>query len=498
MQTHDLAGGVRISDILPSGRIVGADEIRVTSCSATARACRPGDLFVALSGDSPDGHEQVAEAISGGASAVLAERMLPVDVPQCVVRDTRIALGRLCQALAGSPSEMMHVTGITGTDGKTSTQLLLAAILEEADRQVGVYGSLGFSDGREATVAHEPTPGPTELARWLAGARACGCSSAVLEASTSCLASRGLSGIALDAAVVTNLRRDHLDRHGSPWNGHRATLRLLRHLKPTGVAVVNADDPGTKAALCRVTAPLLTYSAKGAGEVNGTLLSRDLYEQTALIEAGQDAIAVRTQAIGDSHLYNCLAATSVALTMGIDLVTIARGLEALAPLPSRLERLSCGQPFGLFLDVSQTPGRLARALRTLREATSGRVICVFGEGPARTTSERPHRGRTVERLADRCVVTSDIAHDPEPLRASHDLLDGFERPAQAHLLPDRVRAICWALSQAEPGDAVLIAGPHHSTAQAPNEPGYWSDAHVARSWLLQEAGRNQKCPWVPA
>ncbi len=499
MQRKCSAGGVRLSRLLPKGRFFGADDIRVTSCCADSRSCRPGDLFVAHDGSLDAGHDQVQNALSRGAAAVLTERLLPASVPQCVVPDTRVAFAKLCHALAGNPSRHLYVVGITGTRGKTSTQALLAGVMKSAGYPVAVLGSSGGSDGSQSS-AHDSSPARSaELARWLAESRANGCTHAVIEVTSEMLATRGLSGTQLDAAIITNLRSEHLDVHGSTLNYRKAKQRLLNHLKRTGVAVINSDDPGTQAIVNKIRHPMLTVSLKSGAEITASVIERHRSEQTFLLEAGRDAVAVRTQIIGDPHIYNCLSAAAVGLMMGLDLATIASGLESVCCVPGCLERVECGQDFGVFIDDGQTAESLAQSIRTLRTVTDGRLICVFGEGPARAASERPRRGRVVENLADLAVVTSDEPNNPQPLQAAHDLLDGFDRPAQAHLLPNRVKAICWALSQAKPNDTVLISGPRSRCLHADrhNHENNASDADVARHWL-SKVGPERTCPWVPA
>jgi len=482
-------GGARISlrRLLPAAEFIGADDVWVASCSSDSRRVEPGDLYVALPGSVHDGHDFVAEAARRGAAAVLARRPLPgIGLPLCCVPDTRDAYARLCQALAGNPSERLRVIGITGTNGKTTTSCLLASVLSTAGYQVGLLGTLGGFDGLDFHNSTLTTPPPDELARWLARTAANGCSHAILEVSSHALDQSRVAGIRLDAACVTNVRRDHLDYHRSILDYRMTKSRLLGHLCGEGLTVVNADDSTSASYLADIHGPVLTVGMHSAAEISASVIERFVSEQTFLLSAGSETLPVRTRMIGTHHVYNCLVAAAVGLAYGVDLATVARGLEAVDQLPGRLQRLECGQPFSVFVDYAHTPDALAGSLRTLREVVDGRLICVFGAGGDRDREKRPLMGRAVERGADLTVVTTDNPRTEDPQAIQEDILRGLKRPERTEVIPDRAEAIYWALGQAEPGDCVLIAGKGHEkhqilgTTRVP-----FDDRQVAREWLYQ-------------
>jgi UDP-N-acetylmuramoyl-L-alanyl-D-glutamate--2,6-diaminopimelate ligase len=230
--------------------------------------------------------------------------------------------------------------------------------------------------------------------------------------------------------------------------------------------------------------PVLTVAVESEAEITATLLEQCPSEQTILLSAGSEAIPVRTRMIGIQHVYHCLTAAAIGLAYGIDLPTVVRGLEAIDYVPGRLERIECGQPFGVFVDHAHTPKALSTCLRTLREVVCGRLICVFGTQGERSQGRRPRLGRAVERGADLAVITDDNPRDEDPQAIIEDILGGLKHPAEAEVIPDRAEAIAWALSQARPGDAVLIAGKGHRTQQiAGAGRGYFDDRQVARHWL---------------
>ena len=478
---------VSLCRLLPEAELIGADDVWVSSCSCDSRRVRPGDLFVALPGSSHDGHDFAPEAAARGCTAVVAQRPLPdLGLPVCYVTDSRDAYGRICQALAGNPSRRLKVIGITGTNGKTTTSLLAAGVLSAAGHRVGLLGTLGGFDGQDFVDSSLTTPPPQELATWLARMVANGCSHAVMEVSSHGLAQGRIAGISLDAACVTNVRRDHLDYHGSIGDYRRTKSRLLEHLAGEGFAVINADDPTSAGYLSGIDSPVLTIGIRSAAEITGTLVERFISEQTFLLTAGSDAVPVRTRMIGTHHVYNCLIAAALGLAYGVDLTTVAHGLEAVEHVPGRLQRLECGQPFGVFVDYAHTPDALSCCLQTLREVVTGRLICVFGAGGDRDKQKRPLMARAVEADADLVVLTSDNPRTEDPQAILDDVLRGFQCPGEVEVLPDRAEAICRALAEAQPGDCVLIAGKGHENYQIIGDQRIpFDDCEVAREWLYR-------------
>jgi len=486
MHTATRIPRISLREFFPESPIFGGPDIRVTSCCDEARRCRPGDLYVAVSTAIADGHDAVSEALRRGAKAVLAERPLPVDAPVCGVPDSREAYGRLCQRLAGDPSERMRTVGITGTNGKTTTPWLLDSIFRAAGVRNGLISSLAHSDGVDREPAARTTPPARELADWLARMADQDCGTAVVEVSSRALAERRTAGVEFDVAVMTNVRRDHVDYHGSIFNYRRIKSRLFKHLKPDGAAILNADDPASKFVLRHLDRPVLTIGMHTPAELMARVIERHPCEQTFLLTAGDETAAVQTRMFGDHHVYNCLCAAAAGLLMGLELTTIARGLEAVETVPGRMEPVVAGQPFGVYVDAARSPDALAVALRSLRQVSPGRVICVFGADAHGDPSHRPLLGRVVERMAHLGVITNDHPRGQQSLEIVHDILDGYDRPARAHVLPNRAEAICWALSKARPGDAVLIAGKGERPSPGGRQQHHGCDDQlVARQWLRE-------------
>jgi UDP-N-acetylmuramoyl-L-alanyl-D-glutamate--2,6-diaminopimelate ligase len=492
--------------LLPEAEILGTDDLQIGRCVSDWRQVEPGDLFAALGSDLDKGGTGIPQAIARGAAAVLcqeapaeahvsvgarrasppAKRQGPgdADVPLCLVSNAREAYGRICQALAGNPSLQLKVIGIAGDNGKTTASCLLASVLLQAGGRVGLLGSLGYLDGQAIESATQPTPPADTLAALLARMVANGCSHAVVEVSRRSLAESRLAGMQLDVACLTRGGK----RGQSPFAGTaRRVLRtngdcplfpsLLEHLTPEGFAVLNADDPASAACLRKLDGPALTVGIHKQAEIMGVLLEQCPSEQMFLLTAGSETVPVRTRMIGTQHVYHCLTAAAVGLAYGIELMAVVRGLEAVEYVAGRLERIECGQPFGVFVDNARTPAALAACLEVLRKVTAGRLICVAA---ARGDGDVRRLGQTLDSTADQAVLTSDHLPDKDPGQAVAQVLEGFKDPRNVRIIADRAAAVGWALAEAQPGDCVLLAGNGYREGRAGPD-----DGQIARQWLYE-------------
>ena len=461
MQKAQLPGGaVSLRRVLKKARFLSGDVV-VRSCAFDWRACQPGDVFFALCTADGDGHDSAEGAIRRGATAVVGERLLPLSVPQVLVPDSRVALGRVCQALAGNPSRELTTVGVAGSAGKTSVCMLLAAIFEAAGQTAGVMSSFGHSDSLTQSPPPTATPTSAEFADWLRRMHLARCAASIVEFRAQALAERRTSGVALDIALITNIKNERPAQYNSAAAYQKIIRRIYRHLKPGGVAIVNADDHRSRNWVGRATTrPLasLTYAIHSAADVTASVIERSASEQTFLLSVGSHVAPVRTQIIGDPHVSNCLAAASTAIALGIDVATIVRGLESVERLPGRMDRIECGQPYSVFVDAAREPESMAQTIKSIRQVTRGRVRVVFGASGPTEPARRALLGRVLERGAHQTLITTPNDGDAASLGAAHDYLDGFERPHRAHIIPSRRKAIEFALAQAQPGDAVLIAG----------------------------------------
>ena len=441
-------------------------------------------------GHNRDGRDFVAEAIERGCAAVAVERggeqrLIGCPVPVCVVPDARASHARLCQHMAGNPGRQLKLIGVTGANGKTTTACLIAGIFKAAGCRVGVLGTLGYLDGRIVEPATHTTPPAERLAPLLARMVGNECTHVVMEISSRALAQSRTAGLSFDAACLTNVARDHLDYHGAIGEYRRAK-GIFDQLDDDGFAVLNADDPGSADYLQRLDCPVLTVGMREPAEISAVPVEQFAGEQTFLLSAGSETVPVRTQMIGAHHIYNCLTAAAVGLAHGFKLTTVVRGLEYAGQVPGRLERIECGQPFGVFVDYAHTPDTLTGALKTLRPVTPGRLICVFGASGEGDRANRRLMGRAVEQAADLSILTDDGSRGEDPRMIVRDVLDGFIVPRAAEVITDRETAIHRALAAAREGDCVLIVGRGHETYRSLDDE--WlelDDRDVARRWLYE-------------
>jgi UDP-N-acetylmuramoyl-L-alanyl-D-glutamate--2,6-diaminopimelate ligase len=401
-----------------------------------------------------------------------------------VVPDSREAYARLSQALAGNPTEQMTTVGISGTHGKTSVQWLLAGILDAAGVSCGVWGSLGRYDGSKAEDRCIERSSAAGIARWMQQSRGHGTTHLLVEGTSELLARRTLCGARLDVAVVTQVLRDPTSAYVARPAGDRIQQQLFPLLKPGAAVVLNADDPGSRAWTEKLDWPILSFGLSQPADVHGEIVECHAGEQTMLLHLGHHTCALQSTLLGEHHLQNCLAAAAAALALGISPAEIGRGLESVRGIPGRLERLDDGQPCPVYADVAPSPRALALTLSAVRRVTSGRLWCVMGSG-AVDSAERARLGRVAERFADYCLLTSHRLDQKTTLAPLHDMLDGLLRPGRAHLLPDRIRAIAFALSQASPGDAIVLAGADVPMRNPASTPGWLGQRNVVRAWVEQ-------------
>ncbi len=396
--------------------------------------------------------------------------------------------------LLAERSRQIKVIGLAGDDGTTVVSCLIASILTNADRKIGILGALGCLDGCQLSHSVGSTPTPATLARWLGRTIRHGCSHAIVELSPQVLRQGYVDGLALDVACLVHQGSELGSCRRWRQNQIRSAAYTLKLLAPEGLAILSADDAEAIGCLNLHDGPVLTVGIHAEAEIKAAILEQCPSEQTILLSAGGEAIPVRTRMIGSRHVYHCLTAAAVGLAYGIDLPTVIRGLEAIDHVPGHLERIECGQSFSVYLDRARTSSAIRVCLATLREVIRGRIFCIFGADGQRAAINRngeewPRKairrrlGRTVESLADLAVITDGNPGDEDPQNIIEDILAGLKRPAEAEVIPDRAEAIAWVLSRARPGDGVLIAGARPRTGKTANRYSLVDDRQVVRQWL---------------
>ncbi len=454
--------GVVVRRMVPPRGEMG--HVEVSGVQQDSRAVGPGDLFVAWAGTSHDAHEFLGGAAAAGAAAAIVERPVPaVPVPQIEVDNARLAAAVASGFVTGTPWRKLRTVGVTGTNGKTTTTLLLRGLLA-SEVQWAAIGTLGVvgPDGRvEQGTEGLTTPGPVRLAGWLDALVRAGAAGVVIESSSHALDQFRLDGVRFDVTAFTNLTRDHLDYHGSRERYLAAKARLLDLGKRGSTAVINADDDAWS--VLRPGGPVVTYGIRASADLRAAGLRLSSRGSSFELVWQGHRQPVDLPLPGAFNVSNALCAAACALVLGQDPARVAARLGEASPVPGRLECIA-REPYDVFVDFAHTPDALDQVLKALRPLVAGRLIVVFGAGGDRDPTKRPEMGAAVSRHADVVVVTSDNPRTEDPAKIVAQVSRGVSA-ADAVEIVDRRDAICWALDRARPGDAVLLAGKGHETYQ---------------------------------
>ena len=437
----------RLIAVLAPAEVVGRADTTIHDLAYDARAADSGSLFFCVPGERADGHDFAAEAIRNGAVALVVQHPLDVQVPQLVVSDSRAAMAVVADEFFGRPTEELAVAGVTGTAGKTTTAFLLYAVLAAAGRRPGLLGTIETRVDGERRAATRTTAEAIDLQRLFREMLDAGDRSCAMEATSHGSALRRLDRVRFAVLVFTNLDRDHLDFHRDMEDYFDAKRRLFLG-DDAPPAAVNVGD---------------AYGRRLADELraHGTPLFTFGLTDDADVRAG--TVDVQSRLRGRFNFENALGAVAAARLLGIDEEAIARGIASVAGVPGRFQSVDEGQDFAVIVDYAHKPAALEQVLRTARELTAGRLICVFGCGGDRDRGKRPVMGRIVFDLADVAIVTSDNPRSEDPLAIVGEIVAGMAGEPIVEV--DRARAIEQAVELARPGDVVVIAGKGHERGQ---------------------------------
>ncbi len=452
----------------------GSLDVEIESVCFDSRQAAPGTLFCALPGVERDGVEYVGDALDSGASAILSEHPYPADTGATwiQVHNAREAMGLCAANFYGNPSMEMAVIGVTGTNGKTTTTLLIHHLLQCSLRRAGLIGTIEYRIGDRTEEAPHTTPESPDLQRLLREMRDEDCRAAVMEVSSHGLSQHRSTGVHFDVGVFTNLSQDHLDYHGTMEAYYLAKKLLADRMeqdpRKAGVMIVNRDDkygdrllksPGFsrigfisfgRSANCDYRASDIRF------DFDGTLFK--------LSTRGRQFL-VKTPLIGLFNVYNTLAAIAAAPAVGLNLRESIANLEHCPQVPGRLEAVSGRKiHYRVFVDYAHTPDALTNAVSTLRELNPNRLITVFGCGGDRDRVKRAPMAAAAEAGSDLCILTSDNPRTEDPEQILEDARFGFRGSAH-EVIVDRRTAIRRAIDLAGPRDIVLIAGKGHETYQ---------------------------------
>ena len=505
--SHESEVAMTLAELRSSGvggQLLGSAEQRVTGVQHDSRRVVDGDLFVAVAGQTHDGARFVDDALARGAVGVLTEQPIERDVPQLIVVDARLGLGRAAELVYGSPTSRLHTVGITGTNGKTTTAYLLKQAIEGASGMAALIGTTGLSVGATEISSAHTTPEGDDISRFARQAVAAGATHLVLEVSSHGLAMRRVDALDLEVAAFTNLSRDHLDFHDTLEGYGDAKARLFTELRPKQ-AVVHIDDPFGAEVAALAAMPVIRCSRRreSGAEIVAIEWSVTRSGIEATVETPKGSVQLRSPMLGEHNLENLLVALGCIYALGLDLDRAVETWRTATGSPGRLERIAHPGDVAVLVDYAHTPDALRRVLETMRAVTPGRLIVVFGAGGDRDRGKRPEMGRVTAETADLCVITSDNPRSEDP----QDILDEIEAGARKAGMPrcepeklvimargyccvlDRREAIRVAIGSAQNGDTVVLAGKGHETYQTiGSERVHFDDREEARAIVASLGG----------
>lgn len=441
------------------------EDLQITGITSDSREIKDGYAFVCIKGVNDDGHKYAEIAAEKGAVVVFTERKMNVK-NEIVVSDTRELYADMCAKWFGNPADSLKLIGVTGTNGKTSITYMLKSILEHFGHKVGLIGTIQNMIGDEVIQTKNTTPGVYELNRLFADMKNKGCNYVVMEVSSHALDQKRVCNLSFDAAIFTNLTQDHLDYHITMENYLLAKKRLFSMCE---TAIVNCDDEYCEKLVeglnCKVVSYSLgdnsTYSAK-AIKYNPTSVEYELVSNNILNH-------IKFNTGGKFSVYNSMCAAVTAIELGLPIGEISNAIQSIEGIKGRAESVPTGRDFSVIIDYAHTPDGLKNILKTFRDCEKNRVIALFGCGGDRDKTKRPIMGNIATRYADYVIVTSDNPRSEDPDEIINDILvgtTGSKTPIK--VITNRIEAIKYAISIAQSGDIIVLAGKGHETYQILN------------------------------
>ncbi|MGB2750718.1 MAG: UDP-N-acetylmuramoyl-L-alanyl-D-glutamate--2,6-diaminopimelate ligase [Pyrinomonadaceae bacterium] len=457
-----------------NAQLFGDGESIALDVTHDSRQAREGTLFVAIKGETMDGHRFVEDVMRRGAAGIISEYDAPADFAGAwlKVEKAREALAKAATVINGDPSHQLDLVGITGTNGKTTTTYLCFALAEAAGQRPAMLTTVEYRIGEKSEEAVRTTPEASDTNRFLREAVDAGCSVAVMEASSQAIDLHRCDWLRFKIAIFTNLTQDHLDHHVTMENYFDAKKKLFdgRLGERPGASIINIDDEwGVKLAdeLRGSGEKVVTFSQRGEADLSATDIKVSLIRGTSFVLKTPAAeVDVTSPLVGRPHVYNMLAATATALELGYDLDSIVKGLSTCVGAPGRFERVPHDGDFAVVVDYAHTDDALLNTLKTARELTDGRIITVFGCGGDRDRSKRRPMGEAAGEHSDIVVITSDNPRNEDPLKIIAEIEVGVkEKTSVYEVIPDRREAIYRAIAAAKSEDVVIIAGKGHENYQ---------------------------------
>lgn len=465
----------------------GDPEVEIKGLAYDSRRIKPGYIFVAIKGHEKDGHDYLSDALHNGAVALVSEetKVLEEDVPRVSVPDSREALSKLAVRFYDNPCNEMEIVGITGTNGKTTTSYLLESILSAAGAKPGVIGTINSRFQGRTYTSSITTPESLDLMRLMREMADGGVTHVVIEVSSHALDQKRTGDCPFRAAIFTNFSRDHLDYHNTMEEYFQAKSLLFQGLKEDkqgkkSVAIINMDDPRGAELISLTNSDVVTYGLGRGNSVRADSISADRRGIVVRLITPLGEKEIRSSLIGDINVYNMMAAAATAISLGIDLDAVTRGIEKMKVIPGRLELVKNRRGLTVVVDYAHTPDALHKTLNTLRPLASGRLITVFGCGGDRDKGKRYEMGLAAGEISDILFITSDNPRSEDPESIVEQIECGTQKSGlremkwspRSGLIErgyfkeiDRRKAIKKAIALAGEKDLVLIAGKGHEDYQ---------------------------------
>ena len=455
----------------------------------SAKVCE-GCIFICIEGRRFDGHTKAAEALEKGAAAVVVQKDLGLE-NQILVENTRSAYAKICAAFYGHPEKELKIIGVTGTNGKTTSCFILKSILDKLGYKTGLLGTVKNIVGDKEYPAALTTPDCYELFGLFREMVDYGCEYCVMEVSSQALDQRRVDGIRFDAAIFTNLTRDHLDYHGT-FENYKAAKHML--FENSDLAVLNIDDESAMEMVENTDCRTVTFSVNNdrcdySAKNIRISASGVKYELVSNSNIGRVKFAVP----GNFSVYNSMGAVICLVEMGMDFKAVLDAVAECIGVPGRMEVVPTDTPYTVLIDYAHTPDGLENVLSTVREITEGKVIVVFGCGGDRDKTKRPIMGEIAVKMADVAVVTSDNPRSEDPESIIEDITAGISRGnAKVIVDSDRTNAIEKALEAAKEGDIVVLAGKGQETYQIlASDKIHFDEREVVAKILSEKAAENK-------
>ena len=442
-------------------------QAEITAVDYDSRKVGRGSLFCCLVGEKTDGHNFASMAVEKGASALICQRLLPLNVPQLIVPDGREAMARAAACFYGHPERELTMLAVTGTNGKTSVTYMVKSVAETAGKKVGLIGTIQNLIGEEKVYTERTTPESVDLFALLRRMADKGVDLVVMEVSSHALAQQRVAGIPFKAGLFTNLTQDHMDYHKTFENYRAAKKKLFAQC---GIAILNGDDETAAYMKEGLSIPVWTMGIHHPGEfyARGIEITTQGASFHLFTPQGNGRISLHIS--GLFSVYNAMGTAALCTAAGIPFSCIVKGLEGLRGVAGRLECVDTGdRPFSVYVDYAHTPDALQNVLETARGFTRRRLISVFGCGGDRDHGKRPIMGEIGGRYSDHVILTSDNPRTEDPMDILKAVEEGVKRTATPYIVTENRReAIREALEEAGDGDVIVIAGKGHESYQEIN------------------------------